>query len=247
MARRTLVLATLLLSAAATRAGDDPGRLTARIDARLRDAIAGTGVPAAPRSADAEFLRRVTLDLVGRIPTVAEARAFLDDAAADKRGRLVERLLASPGYAAQAAQVWRAVLVPQATTNPRTQQLGVSVEAWVREQVRAGSTDDRLVRDLLTARLDYLDWTAGKKPRLAAGLSPVGFYQANDLKPETVAAAVGRAFLGLRLECAQCHDHPFDKWTQAAGVGDRCILRLASRRWSPKSRSTAKLAVTSRP
>ncbi len=214
MPRRLLALLAAGCLSATAPAAEPAAALAAKIDARLEAALDGTAIPLAPRSSDAEFLRRVTLDLVGRVPGVAEARAFLDDTTAGKRTRLVERLLASPGYAAHTAQLWRAVLVPQATTNPRTQQLGVSAEAWLREQVRAGRTDDRLVRDLLTARLDYLDWTADKKPGLAAGLSPVGFYQANDLKPETVAAAVGRAFLGVRLECAQCHDHPFDKWTR---------------------------------
>jgi hypothetical protein len=194
--------------------GDPPTHLAARIDARLAEAFRAGGLTPAPEAPDAEFLRRVYLDMVGRIPSVAEARAFLDDPAVDRRDRLVERLLAGPRYAAHAAQVWRAFLVPQATANLQTQYLGVGVEAWVREQLRAGHTDDRIVRDLLTARLDYLDWTPERRARPAAGLSPVGYYQANDLKPETVAAAVGRTFLGLRLECAQCHDHPFDKWTR---------------------------------
>ncbi|OWK47102.1 hypothetical protein FRUB_00801 [Fimbriiglobus ruber] len=151
---------------------------------------------------------------MGRIPTVAEAREFLDDISTDKRAKLVDRLLASPEYTANAARLWRSILVPQATTNPQTQYLGVSVEAWVRDRLRTGATDDMTVRDLLTARLDYLDWTPDRKANPAPGLSPVGFYQANDLKPETVGSAVARTFLGLKLECALCHDHPFDKWTQ---------------------------------
>jgi len=195
-------------------AADPAQALSARIDARVNAALAAGKVEPAPRASDEEFLRRLYLDLVGRIPTVAEARAFLDDPAKDRRAKLVESLLASPGYTTNAARVWRSVLVPQATTNLQTQYLGVSVEAWVRDRLRAGATDDALVRDLLTARLDYLDWTPDKKPNPAPGLSPVGFYQANDLKPETVASAVARTFLGLKLECALCHDHPFDKWTQ---------------------------------
>lgn len=192
----------------------DARPLPARIDARVNSALAAAGVTPAPRADDAEFLRRASLDLTGCIPAVAEARDFLDDPSPDKRARLVDLLLASPGYAANAARSWRNVLVPQATTNPRTQQLGVGVEAWARTRLRGGATDDKLVRELLTAPLDYLNWSDDNKPLLSPGLSPVGFYQANDLKPETVGSAVARTFLGLKLECALCHDHPFDKWTQ---------------------------------
>jgi hypothetical protein len=217
MPRWFLLLAAWLIALVPAAGADRPSKaeaLAACIDAHLADSWKAVKVVPAPRATDAEFLRRVYLDLAGRIPSVTEARRFLDDTSINKRAGLVESLLGSAKYKAHAAQVWRAVLVPQATTNLPTQHLGLSVEAWVRQQLAAGHSDDRIVRDLLTTRLDYLDWTADRKARPAPGLSPVGFYQANDLKPETVAAAVGRTFLGLRLECAQCHDHPFDKWTQ---------------------------------
>jgi hypothetical protein len=221
MPRLSLLLTAWLLlagwseAAAPTRtAPPTVAALTSIIDSRLAASFRETRVLPGPRADDPEFLRRIYLDLVGRIPTVYEARRFLDDERTDKRLRLVESLLASTGHTVHTAQVWRGFLVPQATTNLPTQHLAVSLEVWLREQLRAGHRDDRIVRDLLTTRLDYLDWTADKRPRPAGGLSAVAFYQANDLKPETVAAAVGRTFLGLRLECAQCHDHPFDKWTR---------------------------------
>jgi hypothetical protein len=210
--RATLLVMALSFGGGAPASAADG--LSARIDARVSAGLAATGTKTAPGATDAEYLRRIYLDLAGRIPSVAEAREFLDGADPDKRARLADRLLASPEYAANAARLWRAVLVPQATSNPQTQYLGVSVEAWVRERLRAGRKDDEIVRELLTARLDYLDWTPEKRANPAPGLSPVGFYQANDLKPETVGSAVARTFLGLKLECALCHDHPFDKWTQ---------------------------------
>ncbi len=210
MSQRRILFVVLLLMCVGRVSAATP--LAVRIDAQIQGALSDTTL--APRASDAEFLRRVHLDLIGRIPTVAEARAFLDSTSPQKRPALVESLLATPEYTANAARLWRTVLVPQATTNLQTQYLGVSVEAWVREKLRSGVTDAGLVRDLLTARLDYLDWTPEKKANPASGLSPVGFYQANDLKPETVSAAVSRVFLGLKLECAQCHDHPFDVWTQ---------------------------------
>lgn len=214
MARSFLILLAPLLFCSNLWAADPAKVLAAQIDARIMASIEPAKVTAAPRSSDEEYLRRIYLDLMGRIPSVAEVRTFLDDSDPDKRTYLVDRLIASPGYTAHAARQWRTLLVPGATNNPQTQYLGVSVEAWARDRLRAGLFDSALVAELLTARLDYLDWTADKKAIPGKGLSPVGFYQANDLKPETVGSAVGRTFLGLKLECALCHNHPFDKWTQ---------------------------------
>ena len=188
--------------------------LAAKIDEHLARAWKVDKVVPAPVAAAEEFLRRATLDLVGRIPRIDEVRTFLADRRPDRRKRLVDRLLASPGHANHLARVWRAFLAPQATTNLQTQHLGVSLEAWLRSRFRARLGYDRIVRDLLTAPLDYLDRKLNGPSQLTAGVSAVGFYQANDLKPETVASSAARLFLGIRLECAQCHDHPFDKWTR---------------------------------
>jgi hypothetical protein len=113
-----------------------------------------------------------------------------------------------------AATVWRYALVPQAALNQRLRYLNLSLEAWLQDRIRAGRKADELVRDLLTAPLDYLDRDAEGKPRPVPGPSALGFYQANDLKAETVASSAARVLLGVKIECAQCHNHPFDKWTQ---------------------------------
>jgi hypothetical protein len=207
-----LLLGAWLCAAVPVRSAD-PAELARRIDARLAEGF-DKDVRPAKAADDAEFLRRVTLDVIGRIPTVAEARSFLGDTAADRRVKLVERLLASPGYPLHTASVWRAALVPQASINLRVQYLGVSTEAWLIDRIRAGRRHDEIIRELLTTPLDYLDYTPEGLPRPVGGLSPVAFYQANDLKPETVASSVARLILGVRMECAQCHNHPFDKWTQ---------------------------------
>jgi hypothetical protein len=198
----------------ATRAADDAKTLAARIDSRLDAALREAGVQPAGMADDAEYLRRVTLDLVGRIPTVAEVRSFLDDKAADKRARLVDRLLASPSGAHQSAQTLRSFLLPQASSNPQLQHLAVSLEAWLRQQYRDGRHYDQIVRDLLTAPLDYHDQPASGPGKAPPAASPLAFYEANDLKAETVASSADRLFLGVKIECAQCHDHPFDKWTR---------------------------------
>ena len=220
MRRRSIPFAGLLVlwSGVDCRAAAPPvdaSRVISRaIDARLAKSLRTAGVAPAPRSGDGEFLRRVTLDISGRIPSVAETRAFLADRRADRRDRLVEKLLSSHGFANHLAQVFRAAWVPQATTNLRTQYLGHSLEAWTARRLRADARYDVLVRDLLTARLEYLDQKAdGPSPSRSTDTA-WAFYQAADLKAETVTGNVSRLFLGVRMECAQCHDHPFDKWTR---------------------------------
>src|SRR5438105_920829 len=86
--------------------------------------------PGAPAD-DAEFLRRVYLDLVGKIPTAAEALAFLDDRGPDKRERLVDRLLDSPAYVANATELWRSLLLPEADTDAQARTLAAGFEAWL--------------------------------------------------------------------------------------------------------------------
>ncbi|HEY7315848.1 MAG TPA: DUF1553 domain-containing protein [Gemmataceae bacterium] len=203
-----------LLSAPMARASEDPAQALAdRIDELLGRVLKTKGVTPAPAADDAEYLRRVYLDLAGRIPRIDEVRDFLADKHADKRQRLVTRLLAGPAHARHASQTLRAFLVPQASANPRLQHLAVSLEAWLRPRIRAGRGYDALVREMLTAPLDYHD-----RPANAAGpplvSSPIAFYQANDLKAETVASSAARLFLGIKIECAQCHDHPFAQWTR---------------------------------
>jgi hypothetical protein len=214
MTRSALALALVALAPVARAAPPDPAALAARIDAHVARTLAAHKIDPVGPASDSEFLRRATLDITGRIPTVAEARAFLSDARADKRAKLIDALLARPAAVNHSATVWRQALIPQAALNPRLQYLNVSLEAWLRDRLRAGRRADELVRDLLVAPLDYLDRDAKGGARLAPGPSALAFYQANDLRPDTVAAGASRVLLGIKIECAQCHDHPFDKWTQ---------------------------------
>jgi hypothetical protein len=207
-------VAFLVAFASADETKRDPTALAIQIDKRIDAVLRAQKIPAAGAASDAEYLRRASLDILGRIPTVAEARSFLEDKTTDRREKLVDRLLASPTAINHAAAVWRAALIPQAATNTRVQYLNVSLETWLRDRLRAGRKADELVRDLLTAPLDYLDRGSDGKPRPVPGLSALAFYQANDLKPETVASSATRILLGIKIECAQCHNHPFDKWTQ---------------------------------
>lgn len=185
--------------------------LAGKIDLYVGGAWAASGTRPAPVADDAEFLRRVYLDLTGRIPPVSEARAFLADPAPDKRRRLVERLLDSPGYVLHFTNVYRALLIPEAGTNIQLRVALPSFEAWLRERVADNVGYDDLVRGILTVGLGR-DMMRSPDLYEQGEASPLAFYAAKEAKPEGLAAATSRLFLGLRLECAQCHDHPFASW-----------------------------------
>jgi hypothetical protein len=193
------------------KSANDVEALTARIDAVLATRWAGSKVQPAAIAADGEFLRRVSLDLIGKIPTAAEARDFLDDPGKGKRLALVERLLDSPAYTTRTTEIWRQLLLPEADTEDAARQVAGNFEAWLRKKVIEEAGYDRIVREILTARL------AGRNADLAVDArgvnpSPAGYYAAKEGKPENIASGVARVFLGIRLECAQCHNHPFASW-----------------------------------
>ena len=158
-------------------------------------------------ASDAEFLRASISTSPARIPHNAAVRKFLEDKSPDKRRKLVEELLDSSLYVTNFTNTWRAVMLPQ--NNNVQVQFAPQMEAWLRQRIRANVPYDQMVRDLLTAAPSY---QGGSGPRIDPNAT--AFYQANELKPENLAAASSRLFLGVKLECAQCHNHPFAKWTR---------------------------------
>ncbi len=202
---------------AAFAVGAEPARdarpLAARIDHHILAACKTANVQPVPVADDAEFLRRVYLDLAGRIPTVAEARAFQRDPATDKRRQLVERLLDDRRYVTHFTNVWRALLMPEATASVQARALVPQFESWLRKQLARNAGYDQLVRDLLTVPIrsnDNMQAFYGNSQ--ADETAPIAFFLAKELKPENLAASTSRLFLGIRLECAQCHNHPFASW-----------------------------------
>jgi hypothetical protein len=189
----------------------DPSRrdvlaTAAKIDQAIESAWVENGVTATALSNDAEFLRRVYLDLTGCIPTVRDVRDFLADKSADKRLQVVEKLLKHPRFVEHFTHVWRSQMLPR-TNDQQLQQFAVQMEAWLRRHFRANTPYDKMVRELLTTAV------AGNGQMPANGApSALVFFQANEQKPENLAASTSRLFLGVNLECAQCHDHPFATW-----------------------------------
>jgi Protein of unknown function (DUF1549)/Protein of unknown function (DUF1553) len=178
------------------------------IDRHFAEFWARNEITPAPPADDAEFLRRLSLDLVGRIPTAAEARGFIASKDPDKRAKIIDELLARPGHLNFFATVLRQTWVPQTLDNPQIQFAAPQFETWVRNRLRDRVPMDQMVREMLTVPTLF----AGRRGQVfdqPGPDSPFLFMQANEFKPENVAAAASRLFLGVKIECAQCHNHPF--------------------------------------
>jgi hypothetical protein len=212
--RLLLMLSGLLLagsgSARAAVPDKDVAVLAAMIDRHLAAGWEANKIQPAPPATDAEFLRRVYLDLAGRIPSVAEIRAFLDDQRPDKRLRLIEQLLEGPRYVAHFTNVWRSLLLPETTNNIQASILTPGFEGWLRAKLQQNTPYDAMVRELLTVQMDGRGRNPFGQPN--GGPSPIAFYLTKEVKPENLAAAISRLFLGVKIECAQCHNHPFAEW-----------------------------------
>ncbi len=152
-----------------------------------------------PLAGDEVFLRRAFLDAIGRLPEPAEVRAFLDDRGPAKRSKLIDRLLERPEFADFWALKWADLLRNEEKTMGAK---GVWVlQRWLRDQIAADVPLDEMVRRIVSAR-----GSTWNNP-------PSSFYRTNR-DPTAAAEAVAQVFLGVRLQCARCHNHPFDDWTQ---------------------------------
>jgi len=200
-------------AAAPAQAGPDPFALAQKIDQRIQAVLDENKAKAAPRAEDAEFLRRAYLDLTGRIPPASEVIEFLADTDPNKRVKLIDRLLGSNGYVNNFAAVWRTALVPP-STNQQSAFLAAQVEAWFREKLREEVPYDVAVRELITLPIGNPNQPQERIRRQPGvqGANLRAYYQANEFRPENLAAGITRVFLGIKMECAQCHNHPFAKW-----------------------------------
>lgn len=184
--------------AATAEVAADPTALERALDAHWRAA----GVVPVASADDATLLRRASLDLLGRIPTVAEQDAYAADTDPQKLAHAIDRMLASPEHAAQLADRWTELLLDGALKVPPKVRTGT--HEWLASQFAKDVPLDTLAREILTASGE-LD---------ANG--PGGFMLAHGRKGRTVALAgtTARVFLGAQIQCAQCHDHPSESFTQ---------------------------------
>lgn len=158
------------------------------------------GIPPSPVADDATFLRRVSIDITGTLPTEAEVKAFLADTDPGKRDKLIDRLLDTPEYADYFANKWNMVLRNKRQNND-LQSSTFAFYRWVWSSLYENKPYDQFVRELLTA-----SGSADDNP-------PVTWYREVDQTNEQVED-VAQLFLGLRIQCARCHHHPFEKWSQ---------------------------------
>ncbi|MDB3940364.1 DUF1549 and DUF1553 domain-containing protein [Verrucomicrobiales bacterium] len=194
----TLVLigALLVIAVDIRAASDSPSdNIDKLIEAKLKE----NELSPNEEIAEGVFLRRVYLDIVGRVPTIEEAEAFHSESYENKRERLIEKLLSSEGYVSDSYHLWADILringEPGGTVSS-------AYELWVKDALRKNMPYDEFVHSLITAEGKF--WENGA----------VGYYFRDRGMPLDNMSNTVRVFLGTRLECAQCHDHPFDKWTQ---------------------------------
>lgn len=188
------------LSAAAA---PDLKATAAKIDELILAKLAKEKIhPNAPVS-DEVFVRRIYLDIAGRIPTIKETTDFLADKAQDKRSKLIDELLASDGYTQNFFNYWADILrLRSQLAVGNSQPAGAAYNNWLRKALADNVPYDKLVREMVTA--------SGKTYENGA----VGFYLRDYNMPLDNMAVTTQIFLGTSMVCAQCHNHPFDKWTQ---------------------------------
>lgn len=187
------------------------------IDALVWDKLQRLNVVPSPAADEATVHRRLYLDLIGRLPTPEETRAYLADQSPNRRAQLIDRLLDRPEYADFWANKWADLLRP----NPY--RVGIkavfNLDAWLRDAFRRNEPYDQFVRDLLTARGSTFNNGAAVIYR-------------DRREPAEIATMASQLFLGIRLECARCHHHPFEVWSQDdfysfaaffAGVGHKGV------------------------
>lgn len=179
------------------------------VDTHVFAKLASLRIPPSPASDDAAFLRRASLDATGTLPAPDQARAFFADADPAKRAKLVDRLLDSPEF----VDYWTLQLCDLLQNRKERDHdvrgvKGVrSFQAWMRRQVAANRPWDALARDVLTASGD-----AVTNPQVGYFITVIGEKQ--DVGESEVADSVAQSFLGTRIGCAKCHNHPLEKYTQ---------------------------------
>jgi len=169
------------------------------VDQLVWDQLSRLRIDPSQSAPDHNFLRRASIDIVGRLPTLEESQKFLAETSSDKRARLVDYLLEQPEYADHWANKWADLLRP----NPY--RVGIKAvlnyDAWIRSAFRRNQPYDQFVTDLITAR--------GSTFRNGA----VTLFR-DRRSPDELTTIVSQLFLGIRLECAKCHHHPFEVWAQ---------------------------------
>ena len=202
-----------------------------RVDKLIGEKLKKAGIVPSEVCSDLEFLRRVSIDLTGTLPSPNQVKAFQADTSANKRQKKIEELLESPGYAAW----WTTKLCDITGNNSRNindrnfrTQMGRQWYDWIYKRIDENAPYDELVAGIVlgksrSAGESYLDYATEMSSYLKKN-NPHDFAERDSMpwywsrrnvkKPEEKALAFSHSFLGVRIQCAQCHKHPFDQWTQ---------------------------------
>lgn len=216
-------------AATPTRPARQPKEVAQFIDREIAARLDAARVPASPRADDAEFLRRVFLDIVGKPPTAAQAATFLDSKEPDRRTKLIDSLLVSPDYGRHFGERW--VNVFYLTTVNQRPLPPEPFKAWFAKQLNEGRGWDAVTRDILTA--------TGPISEAPQGLF---VYYNGDMNsqfsPKILAGNIGQVYLGVQLQCAECHDHPFSAWKQTDFWNLAAFFRQVARMETVENKNT---------
>ena len=197
--------------ASVTRAASTDGEIVSRINDYLKQYWKDNDVSPSERADDGEFARRASLDIVGHTPPFSRLVQFLGDASPEKRVNFVDELLDDPAYAEHFATIWGNILIGRAN-NRRTNR--GELERWLKQQFEKNAPYDRFAFDLIAAE--------GESTRNGA----VGFLAAHLNEQAVPATAItARIFLGMQVQCTQCHNHPFNDWKQSQFWGLNAFFR----------------------
>ena len=206
--RRRMVVVPVLVPTK-IRSGSPEVPFSNRIDELVSARLQTVGIPPSPASSDAEFVRRVYLDTIGLLPAVEEAKSFLDDRAADKRSKLIDKLLQREEFADRWALKWGDLLRIKSEYPSNVWPNGVQAyHRWLRQAIATNKPYDQFARELLVSSgSDFRD-------------GPANYYRALRRRdPQGFAEVTSLVFMGARLDCARCHAHPTENWTRDDNLG----------------------------
>ncbi len=169
------------------------------VDRHVENKLARLGLVASPRCTDAEFHRRVSLDLIGQLPSPEEAKSFLADRSPDKRERLVDSLIARPAFVDHWTLRWGDLF--RSTRNALNERGLHAMNRWIRDSVATNKPWDQMASELLLARGSTYE------------SGPANYFKAS-ANTEALVENTSQTFLGVRIACARCHNHPYEKWKQ---------------------------------
>jgi hypothetical protein len=185
-----------------TRTVTPPTLTTAELDRLIKQFLTATApkVEPATLTTDVEFVRRIYFDVIGHPPTPAQVDSFVRDRSKDKRARLIDALLTTPEYARNWANYWREVISFHATNENLNRVRFDAFEDWLAKRLQANTPWDTIVAGMITAM--------GRNDENGA----VALSLAHEARPVELAGEVSRIFMGVQIQCAQCHDHKTDAW-----------------------------------